>query len=77
MMRDKAPQVSGSVRIESSGREYAKHKKVTPEEVKGFNVSYGDTYEPTDLADVKALGEGKAPKSWKSDRKAGSIKGFK
>lgn len=29
----------------------------------GFNVSYGDTMEPGDLADVQALGEGKMPRS--------------
>lgn len=30
-------------------------------ETKGINVSYGETYEPTDLTDVEALGKGGSP----------------
>lgn len=51
-------------------------KKAQSIETPPINISYGDTYEPTDLADVKALGQrqpsGKAaatvkpgaPKKW-------------
>jgi len=77
MMRDRAPQATGNF---STGeqREYSKKKlSVKPEEAKGFNVSCGDTREPTDLADVKALGEGKAPKSWNTKRETKKYKGFK
>jgi len=77
MMRDRAPQATGNFDL-GERREYSKKKlSVKPEEAKGFNVSYGDTFEPTDLKDVKALGEGKPDKGWKSTRKTQKYKGFK
>ena len=36
----------------------------------GFDVSYGDTFLPTDLEEVKALGEGAPPKGWDMKRTA-------
>jgi hypothetical protein len=79
MLRGDAPQAksSGPGKIDSESRQYGKVKGTKPMKAEGFNVSYGDTREPTDLADVKALGEGKPPKSWKSDRSKAKIKGFK
>ena len=77
MTRDKAPQVSGSTKFESGEREYRKGGKTKALETGKFNISYGDTFHPTDLEDVKALGEGKAPKSWNTSRKPSKIKGFK
>ena len=53
---------------EAPRRQYGKTAKASGP---GFNVSYGDTLEPTDLEDVKALGEGKPQKSWDLGRKAG------
>lgn len=50
-------------------REYAKSKSGGKYE-SSINVSYGDTYHPTDLADVKALGELKPPKGWANKREA-------
>jgi hypothetical protein len=47
-----------------SGRSYAKGEKSPGDS--GFNVSYGDTLMPTDLADIKALGEGPPPKPSKA-----------
>lgn len=37
-----------------SERRYAKQSELS---VTPINISYGDTYEPTDLKDIKALGE--------------------
>ena len=48
-------------------RQYGKTAKASGP---GFNVSYGDTLEPTDIEDVKALGEGKPQKGWDLGRKA-------
>jgi hypothetical protein len=77
MMRDRAPQVDGPGKLDlSSSREYSK-KSSKPLEAKGFNVSYGDTREPTDLADVKALGEGSPLKGWADKRTKSKMKGLK
>lgn len=51
----------GKSELGSGGNRYAK-SDVKPEQAGGFNVSYGDTIMPTDLEDVKAMGEGAAPK---------------
>lgn len=40
-----------------SKRDYAKGK-AKPDKEGSINISYGETYEPTDLADVEALGKG-------------------
>jgi hypothetical protein len=45
-------------------RSYAKKGSAAkPEKAEGINVSYGDTYEPTDLGDIEALGERQVPKT--------------
>jgi hypothetical protein len=77
MTHGDAPQVSGPGRIDGGSREYSKHKAGKPAKAEGFNVSYGDTREPTDLADVKALGEGHPLKGWSSERKKAKMKGLK
>ena len=53
-----------------SERQYGKTKVNAKGSGPGFNVSYGDTYRPTDIEDVKALGEGKPDKGWDLGRKA-------
>jgi len=40
----------------------------------GMNISYGDTYEPTDLADVQALGERPLPKKSSATKQQGAKK---
>lgn len=51
----------GKSDLGSGDNRYAKGS-AKPDKAGGFNVSYGDTLMPTDLADVKALGEGAPPK---------------
>ena len=56
----KGRELGGNISLGSSGgktdtRSY--EKKVDPIATPPINISYGDTYEPTDLADVKALGQ--------------------
>jgi hypothetical protein len=50
-------------------REYGKGKAAGKIESK-FNISYGDTFHPTDLEDVKALGELKPMKGWADRRES-------
>jgi hypothetical protein len=70
--------VKGEFSAGSAGgeRPYAK-KKSKADYPKGINISYGDTYEPTDLADVKAIAERKPPKGWKTGGRKTKMKGLK
>lgn len=77
MTRGDAPKVEGPGKIDPGSREYSKGKSAKPLKAEGFNVSYGDTREPTDLADVKALGEGHPLKGWSDQRKKAKMKGLK
>jgi hypothetical protein len=57
-----------SAKFSSGGgdrRDYAKKGGSTPkpQQAEGINISYGDTYEPTDLGDIEALGERAVPKT--------------
>lgn len=62
---DAGPDIKGPGTT-SGGRSYAKGEKAG-----GMNISYGETIQPTDLADVKALGEGPLPKT----KALGRVKG--
>jgi len=45
-------------------RDYSKKGgKARPIDAEGINISYGGTYEPTDLGDIEALGERQVPKT--------------
>jgi hypothetical protein len=48
---------------DSGGRERYAKKGAKADYPSGFNVSYGDTYEPTDLADIKEMAKRKPGKS--------------
>lgn len=62
-MKGGAPGLKSEFTKGESDNRYAKRKTPKPEKAAGINISYGDTYEPTDLADIKALGEREPPKS--------------
>jgi hypothetical protein len=62
-----SPKVAGfSAADSSSGRQYGKAKGGDYPE--GINVSYGNTFEPTDLKDLTAMGKGAPPKGFKNAR---------
>lgn len=61
-----APSVGTKFSAEG-GRDYAKGK-AGGKYASDFNVSYGDTYLPSDLEDVKELGERKPSKGWEDKR---------
>ena len=71
-----APQAKVSFSKGGSGERRDYSKKAKPIESGDFNVSYGDTVDPTDIEDVKALGEGKPAKGWSSERKRSKMKGL-
>lgn len=56
------PQVKSSFSKGETSRDYAKGTTKSLD-TGGFNVSYGDTFAPSDLQDIKELGSLKAPKS--------------
>jgi len=60
---DAGPDIKGPGTL-GSKRSYGK------DEAGGMNISYGETISPTDLADVKALGELKLPRT----KPLGSVK---
>jgi hypothetical protein len=72
MKRGDAPRVDAKFEKGETGqkRGYGKGKGAKPDKAGGFNVSYGDMFEPTDLADIQALGERRPPKGWNLGRAA-------
>jgi hypothetical protein len=73
LKRGDAPRVDAKFEKGDTGqkRAYAKGKGDKPEKAGGFNVSYGDTFLPTDLEEIKALGEGRPSKGWNLGRASG------
>lgn len=66
-----SPGDTPSISLQSSSQktDYGKTGKV--KYPAGINVSYGDTYEPTDLKDIQALGQRTPPKGFKNTRMKG------
>jgi len=59
---------------DSDERSYAKKKAPRPEKAGGINVSYGDTYFPTDIKDIEAVGERQVPKTKVGSQRQGPKK---
>ena len=58
------PSVKGPGKLDlSTPRGYGKTSKVGADPSGSMNVSYGDTFDPTDLADITAQDPQKAPKN--------------
>jgi hypothetical protein len=70
--------VKGEFSSGGEGNRYAKSSKRDKVDYpKGINVSYGDTYFPTDLKDIQSVGERKPPGSPKLGRRKSKLKGPK